>query len=661
MNQQDQLTANIVRYIQQLAVNPEQPEIYFQLGNLYVKKQQWQLAIKSYEQAIKFNPQLITAYCYLAKIYEKKINNYDESANYWYQAIQLNPDWLTADTCNSLGNILKKQKKFKQAIDCHQKAINLNSNLLDSYHKLFELFMIQNQDQEAIQIYREGVQYNSQDSQFHFALAQALAQQNKWKLAEQSYQDAIALEPNFPSELAISLDFKTNRWQAYHQLGKVLQYKKQWQIAITLYQKVNELEPNFIPAYIRIANIYRSLEQYQLAFHYYRQAIIISPQDNPLHHQAVQSYQNTLKSLSNPQAQLYYQWGKLLRSQGLFDQAIAAYQEAIKIDPKFELAYIDIQYTEVNNSQLEQLINFYRQIVKDCSYPLAWGNLGDALTQQGKIQEAISCYQTSAYQKAIQKDPHLAQLNWPQKKEKMPDFLIVGATKCGTSSLYYYLSHHPQILFSHKKELNFFRKDFQRGIDWYLSHFPTITDRSNFLTGEATPNYLRFPIVAQRIQKYCPNSKLIILLRNPVERAISWHYHKKNTGLINDNLEQAIKKELKLLQTLGESDIMNIGFNDPDNIIASLYYYQIKAWMKHLPRQQFLILKSEDFYSSPENTMEQVFSFLGLPVHKIDQYPKINAGFYSSVDPDLRKTLSEYFQPYNKLLEEYLNCNFHWQ
>lgn len=661
MNQKNQLTADIVKYTQQLAVNPEQPEIHFQLGNLYARQQQWKLAIQSYEQAIKFNPQLIKAYFYLANIYETKIKNHDKSADYWYRAIKLNPSWATADKYITLGNILAAQKKFNQAIDCYQQAITLSPKSLDAYHKLFELLIRRQQPQKAIKLYYKGVKCNPKNAKFHFALTQALAKQNKWKLAQKHYQQAIALEKKFPTELPQSLDFKTDQWQAYHQLGKVLQYKKQWRIAITLYQKVNHLEPKFIPAYIRIANIYRHLEQYQLAFHYYRQAIIISPHNNPLHHQAVKSYQNTLDSLTNPQPQLYYQWGKLLRSQGYFQKAIAAYQEAIKIDPKFELAYIDIQYTEVNKSQLTELIEFYQQIVKDCSYPLAWGNLGDALTQQGKIKEAITCYQTSSYQKAIQKDPRLAPLNWPQKKEKMPDFLIVGATKCGTSSLYYYLSHHPQILFSHKKELNFFRKNFQRGIDWYLSHFPTITDRSNFLTGEATPNYLRFPLVAQRIQKSCPNSKLIILLRNPVERAISWHYHKKNTGLTKDSLEKAITKELKLLETLSESDIMNIGFNDPDNIIASLYYYQIKAWMTYLPRQQFLILKSEYFYSSPEKIMEQVFNFLGLPVHKIAEYPKINVGSYSSIDPELRQTLSEYFQPYNKLLEEYLNIKFNWQ
>ena len=661
MHQQDQLNENIARYNQQLAVNLEQPEIHFQLGHLYIKKQQWELAIKAYEQAIKFNPQLVEAYSYLAKLYKTKVNDNDKSTDYWYQAIKLNPDWATAEKHIALGNILTTQKKFNKAIYCYRKAITLSPDSLDAYHRLAELFIIQNQHQKAIKIYRKGVRANPKNPQFYWSLSQAFAKHNKWKLAAQNYQKAIALENNFPSELPKKLKFKPDTWQAYHQLGKVLQYKKQLYIAISLYQKVNQLQPNFIPAYIRIAKIYCHLEEYQLAFPFYHQAILRSPQNTPFHQQAIQGYQNTLESLPNPQAKLYYQWGKILRSQGHFPEAIAAYQEAIKIDPKFELAYIDIQYTDVAEEQLEQLINFYQQIVQDCPYPLAWGNLGDALTQQGKIEDAITCYQTSCYQQSIQKYPRLSELNWPEKKEQAPDFLIIGATKCGTSSLYYYLSHHPQVLFSHKKELNFFLKHFNQGIDWYLSHFPSITDHSDFLTGEATPNYLRFPRVAKRIQESCPDVKLIILLRNPVERAVSWHYHKKNTGLTNDSLEQAITREIKLLETLSESDITKIGFNDPDNIIASLYYYQIKAWMSYLPRQQFLILKSEDFYEYPENTMSQVFDFLDLPAHKIDQYPKINVGSYNSVDPELRKTLSEYFHPYNKLLEEYLDMNFNWQ
>lgn len=283
MNQKDQLTENIVRYTQQLAVNPEQPEIHFQLGNLYVKKQQWKLAIKSYEQAIKFNPQLVEAYSYLAKLYETKVQDPHKSTEYWYRAIKLKPSWATADNYVTLGNNLAVQKKLEKAIDCYQQAIILSPNLLDAYHRVAELLSIQNQQIKAIQIYRKGVRRNPQDPQFHWALVQAFAKNNKWHLAENQYQIAIALEKNFPDALPQKLDFEPNRWQAYHQLGKVLQYKKQLLIAVTLYQKVNQLQPDFIPAYIRIANIYRHLEKYQSAFHFYHQAITISPRENPLH------------------------------------------------------------------------------------------------------------------------------------------------------------------------------------------------------------------------------------------------------------------------------------------------------------------------------------------------------------------------------------------
>ena len=203
MNQQDQLDENIARYVQKLAVNPEQPEIHFQLGNLYVKKQQWQLAIKSYEQAIHFNPQLIKAYSYLARLYETKLNNTYKSTDYWYQAIKLNPDSVTAEKYLILGNILAAQKKLEKAIDCYQQAITISPNFLDACHRLAELLLTQNQPQTAIQTYQKGVRCNPQNSQFHWALTQALAKQKQWKLANQHYQNAIALEKDLPARVVV--------------------------------------------------------------------------------------------------------------------------------------------------------------------------------------------------------------------------------------------------------------------------------------------------------------------------------------------------------------------------------------------------------------------------------------------------------------------------
>ncbi|MGD1919767.1 MAG: sulfotransferase domain-containing protein, partial [Pleurocapsa sp.] len=357
----------------------------------------------------------------------------------------------------------------------------------------------------------------------------------------------------------------------------------------------------------------------------------------------------------------YYQFAKLLRARGLFTEAIAAYQKTIELDPEFKLAYIDLQYTPTVKNQLAQLIDFYRRIVtQNPNITIAWGNLGDALTQQDRVAEAIECYQKACYQRAIQTYPHLSQLDWLEKQITGPDFIIAGASKSGTSSIYHYLDHHPQVLLSHKKEIDFYWKNFQRGIDWYLAHFPSITDRSDFLTGEATPNYLRFPYIARRIKDTFPKTKIIILLRNPADRAISWHYHKFNTGLTSEDLSTAIATEMERLTTITDEEITKTSFYNPDNLISSLYYYKIRPWIETLGREQFLILKSEDFYQNPAREMKAVHKFLGLSECTLEKYPKVNAGTYNEADSSLRATLIEYFAPYNQRLEEYLGMQFNW-
>jgi hypothetical protein len=126
-------------------------------------------------------------------------------------------------------------------------------------------------------------------------------------------------------------------------------------------------------------------------------------------------------------------------------------------------------------------------------------------------------------------------------------------------------------------------------------------------------------------------------------------------------LATAIAKEIEQLATITADEITNTGFATPDNIMSSLYIYKIQPWIEILGREQFLILKSEDFYQHPQENMEQVFKFLNLPSCPLDYYPKVNAGSYEEVEPNLRKTLAEYFAPYNRQLESYLGIEFGWE
>lgn len=676
-----QIKQAIAEYVQKIACTPQPAEVHASLGSLYVQQKEWKKAQACYQKAVQIDPELAAAHLNLAKIWEQ-LGDQNKVADSLFLALKLRPHAASAQQHYKLGETLQSQNKPGKAIASYHRAINIQPDWLAAYQTLGALLIQQGKNAHAVAVYRQGVNLNPQNPHFYLALGQGLATEEKWFQAINCYQTALELDPHLPDgyfhwgkvlwqtqkyaqaqkfyqqALALQEDY----WEAHYQLGLLWQEQEKWYKAIACYKKAREFNPQLGMASLQMAAIYRHLQQYDLAVDCYQEGINHSTPESSPEAEAIADYQQTVEEHPQKTAILYYQLGRLLRAKGLFPDAIAAYQKSLSLKPNYHNVYIDLQYTPVAAEQLTDLIAFYRQIVtKNPQITTAWGNLGDALTQQNLVDEAVDCYRTCCYQQAIQAYPYLAELDWQEKKESGPDFIIAGASKSGTSSIYYYLNHHPQILFSHKKEIDFYWKNFERGLDWYLAHFPTITDRPDFLTGEATPNYLRFPQVAQRIKDTFPQVKIIILLRNPIDRAISWHYHKLNSGLTNQDLATAIAEEIDRLSTVSEAEIINTGFYNPDNIMSSLYIYKIKAWIELLGREQFLILKSEEFYLNPLEIMKKVFQFLGLSNCPLKYYPKVNSGSYNQVNPKLRQTLADYFAPYNQQLEEYLGMKFNWK
>lgn len=247
----------------------------------------------------------------------------------------------------------------------------------------------------------------------------------------------------------------------------------------------------------------------------------------------------------------------------------------------------------------------------------------------------------------------------------MPDFIIIGTQKGGTTSLYNYLIQHPQIVSAVTKEVHFFDLNFHKGKDWYFAQFPQPVDLpSNCLTGEATPYYLFHPLVSQRVYQMLPQVKLIVLLRDPVARAISHHAHEVRLNYEHLPLEEAIATEPARLQGEVEkllSGEIDYSFNHQHYSYLSrgIYVDQLKAWMNFFPREQFLIIKSEELYSNPSAILNQVFDFLELPTYQLSDYGKYNAGNYPGIGAATHQHLKEYFQPYNQSLEDYLGRKFH--
>ncbi len=249
---------------------------------------------------------------------------------------------------------------------------------------------------------------------------------------------------------------------------------------------------------------------------------------------------------------------------------------------------------------------------------------------------------------------------------KPPHFMILGTQKGGTNSLYNYLCQHPQIIPAVQKEIHFFSLHYQKGIDWYHTQFPTSADGNLLWTGEGTPYYLFHPGVPERVYQHFPHMKFIVLLRNPVDRAISHYYWEVNLGYEILSLEEAITQEPERLQgelekLLADENYYSYNHQHYSYLSRGIYQEQLQNWMNLFSREQFLILKSEDFLSQCSERVNQVFEFLGLPAYQLPNYKKYNVGAYPEVSPQIRQHLTEYFQPYNDKLVEFLGQEFSWQ
>lgn len=246
-----------------------------------------------------------------------------------------------------------------------------------------------------------------------------------------------------------------------------------------------------------------------------------------------------------------------------------------------------------------------------------------------------------------------------------PHFMILGTQKGGTNSLYQYLCQHPQILPATQKEIHFFTLYYQKGIDWYRSQFPSTADGNLLLTGEGTPYYLFHPCVPQRVYHHFPNLKFIVLLRNPINRAISHYYWEVNLGYEMLSLKDALLQEPERLRgetekLLADETYYSHNHQHYSYLSRGIYVEQLQNWMNVFPREQFLIVQSEDLASQSPKTLNQVFEFLDLPPYQLTNYKKYNVGDYPNVSLDIRQYLAEYFLPYNDKLIELIGQGLTW-
>lgn len=249
----------------------------------------------------------------------------------------------------------------------------------------------------------------------------------------------------------------------------------------------------------------------------------------------------------------------------------------------------------------------------------------------------------------------------------LPDFLIVGTQKGGTTSLFNYLIQHPQVLSPLRKELKFFDSNFFRGLSWYRAHFPLKSKlrAAQALTGEASPYYMYHPTAPERIQSALPSVKIIAILRNPVDRAYSHYQHMVRVGREDLSFEQALEAEPERLAGEAEKIAADPAYPQYRHIQYSYlergrYVDQVQKLSRLFPKENILILKSEDLYTEPANIMSATFTFLGLHF-KPGKYEVFKQGTYKGgMEPKTRQKLVETFRPYNQQLYDLLGMKFDW-
>jgi len=255
----------------------------------------------------------------------------------------------------------------------------------------------------------------------------------------------------------------------------------------------------------------------------------------------------------------------------------------------------------------------------------------------------------------------------------LPDFVIISVERGGTTSLYRYITTHPCVDPAFRKEVHYFDLNFTQGLSWYRAHFPTrwraawvsFRRRHRLLTGEASPYYLYHPHVPDRIYQTLPEVRLIALLRNPVERAYSHYQLNRRQGKEPLSFDEAIESEEERLRGEYQRLVQDPTYYSDNHyrfgyLTRGVYVDPLTRWREHFPAERLLVLRSEDLYRDPRETLFQVNRFLGLPEWEPDHFKPYNQKPYSDIDPKMRQKLLDYFEPHNRRLYEYLGCDFGW-
>ena len=188
---------------------------------------------------------------------------------------------------------------------------------------------------------------------------------------------------------------------------------------------------------------------------------------------------------------------------------------------------------------------------------------------------------------------------------RLPTFLIAGAMRSGTTSLNAYLRQHPDVSVSQPKEVHFFDTNFTKGVDWYLQHFPDSDD--SVAVGEATPDYMYHPEAMERLNETLPDSRILILLRDPVDRAYSHYWHNRSRGKEDLPFGAALDAETERIRDQGSPDRAVYSYVD-----RGQYFRQLNSMLSRIARERVLIQTFDELTADPAAVYKRTCRFIGV-------------------------------------------------
>ena len=238
-----------------------------------------------------------------------------------------------------------------------------------------------------------------------------------------------------------------------------------------------------------------------------------------------------------------------------------------------------------------------------------------------------------------------------------PSFLIIGAQRSGTTSLYRYLCSHPDVLPALRKEIHYYDFQFDKGRAWYGAHFPWWRGwRSQAITGEASPYYMVHPLAPARAQAHDPRLKIIAILRNSAERAYSQYHHERAQGHERLSFKDAIGAEAERIagydaRLRAAPHYYCQNHHHFSYVDRGRYGHYLKKWLEHFPAKQVLVLCAEELFANPNQVANETFAFLGLAQHELSVTRAHNQQSYPAMPVAMRAALQSHFDDDRQLMQ----------